>query len=209
MSYAVKEIFMSIQGEGHRTGRAAVFIRFSGCNLWDGREETRARARCRFCDTDFVGVGPDGGRFESPEDLATAAHNAWTGGARRRYVVLTGGEPLLQVDDALLRALHHRYFEVAVETNGTIEAPRRIDWLTVSPKLGTQLVQSTGQELKVVYPQLGFKPEVYDQLPFAHFFVQPMDGEHRDEHTKAALAFCLENPKWRLSTQTHKYIGVR
>jgi 7-carboxy-7-deazaguanine synthase (Cx14CxxC type) len=212
MSYAVKEIFYTLQGEGAQTGRAAVFCRFAGCNLWSGREEDRAAAVCQFCDTDFVGAeGPDGGRFADAEQLAARIEASWqadsSGG--KKFVVCTGGEPLLQLDRALIDALHARSFEVAVETNGTIAAPVGIDWLCVSPKAGAELVQRTGDELKLVYPQAGAPPESYAGLAFRHFFLQPMDGPLRQENTEQALRYCLEHPAWRLSLQTHKFLGIR
>ena len=212
MSYAVKEIFYTLQGEGAQTGRAAVFCRFAGCNLWSGREEDRAAAVCQFCDTDFVGAeGPDGGRFADAEELAARIDAAWTAvsSGGKKFVVCTGGEPLLQLDRPLIDALHARRFEVAVETNGTIAAPDGIDWLCVSPKAGAELVQRTGDELKLVYPQAGAPPESYAGLAFRHFFLQPMDGPLRQENTEQALRYCLEHPAWRLSLQTHKFVGIR
>ncbi len=211
MSYAVKEIFYTLQGEGANTGRPAVFLRFSGCNLWSGREEDREEAVCRFCDTDFVGMdGPGGGRFRSAPDLARAVAAAWPedAGGRPRFVVCTGGEPLLQLDDALLAALHAAGFEVAVETNGTLAPPPGIDWLTVSPKAGSRLRARRGDELKLVFPQEGAEPERFLQLEFRHFFLQPMDGPSRAANTAAALQYCLSHPRWRLSLQTHKLLGI-
>jgi 7-carboxy-7-deazaguanine synthase len=212
MNYAVNEIFYTLQGEGAQTGRAAVFCRFAGCNLWSGREEDRAAAVCQFCDTEFVGVdGADGGRFESAEQLAARIDETWravsSGG--KKFVVCTGGEPLLQLDGALIDALHARGFEVAVETNGTIAAPHGLDWLCVSPKAGAELVQRTGDELKLVYPQTGAPPESYAGLAFRHFFLQPMDGPLRQANTEQALRYCLDHPAWRLSLQTHKFVGIR
>ena len=208
MSYAVKEIYFTLQGEGAQTGRAAVFLRFAGCNLWSGREEDRATAVCRFCDTDFVGVdGPGGGRFADGAALAEAVAGFWPGGGRP-YVVCTGGEPLLQLDDALVAALHGRGFEVAVETNGTILAPAGIDWICVSPKAGADLVQTRGHELKLVYPQLDAEPSRFEHMDFLHFFLQPMDGPAREANTQAAIAYCRARPQWRLSLQTHKLIGI-
>jgi 7-carboxy-7-deazaguanine synthase len=213
VSYSVKEIYITLQGEGAQTGRAAVFLRFAGCNLWSGREADRASATCRFCDTDFVGVdGPGGGRFPDAPALATAVAAAWTapgpvGG--RPLVVCTGGEPLLQVDDALVAALHHEGFEVAVETNGTCSAPAGLDWITVSPKAGAELVLIAGHELKLVYPQPGAEPERYEGLAFAAFFLQPMDGPKRESNVASATAWCLSHPRWRLSLQMHKLIGLR
>jgi len=212
MSYAVKEIFYTLQGEGAQTGRAAVFCRFAGCNLWSGREKDRARAVCQFCDTEFAGVeGPDGGRFESAEELAGRIDERWQAGpsAGKKFAVCTGGEPLLQLDRPLIDALHARKFEVAVETNGTIAAPAGIDWLCVSPKAGAELVQTTGDELKLVFPQAGAPPQSYVELAFRHFFLQPMDGPLRQTNTDKALHYCLEHPAWRLSLQTHKCLGIR
>jgi 7-carboxy-7-deazaguanine synthase (Cx14CxxC type) len=212
MSYAVKEIFTTLQGEGAQTGRAAVFCRFAGCNLWSGREEDRAGAVCKFCDTEFVGVdGPDGGRFDSAEELAVRIGETWQAGpsAGKKFVVCTGGEPLLQLDRPLIDALHDREFEVAVETNGTIAAPTGIDWLCVSPKAGAELIQTTGDELKLVYPQAGAPPDNYIHLAFRHFFLQPMDGPLLQTNTDQALRYCLEHPAWRLSLQTHKFLGIR
>lgn len=233
MAYAVKELFKTLQGEGAQAGRAAVFCRFAGCNLWSGREEDRAEAACRFCDTDFVGIdGEGGGRFATAADLAEAIAATWsnagaTGGGDREggqgaapssapgvppsagaFVVFTGGEPLLQLDDALVAAVHARGFAIAVETNGTLKAPAGIDWICVSPKAGTDLAQSSGQELKLVFPQDGVDPAQLEGLDFSHFFLQPMDGPHRLAHTQAAVAYCLTHPRWRLSLQTHKMIGI-
>ena len=216
MSYGVKEIFYTLQGEGAQTGRAAVFCRFAGCNLWSGREEDRATAVCQFCDTEFVGVdGADGGRFASAEEFAARIEASWQAvssagpSAGKKFVVCTGGEPLLQLDRALIDALHARSFEVAVETNGTIAAPHGIDWLCVSPKAGAELVQRSGDELKLVYPQAGATPESYAGLAFRHFFLQPMDGPLLQDNTEQALRYCLEHPAWRLSLQTHKFVGIR
>ena len=210
MSYAVKEIFYTLQGEGAQTGRAAVFCRFAGCNLWSGRESDRADAICKFCDTDFVDVnGPGGGRFSTAGDLADAIADKWPAGSgQRRFVVCTGGEPLLQLDTSLIDALHTRHFEIAIETNGTIAAPPGIDWICVSPKAGASLMQTTGDELKVVFPQVEGNPLHFEQLDFRHFFVQPMDGPNRALNTELAVRFCLEHPKWRLSLQTHKILGI-
>src|SRR6476659_7631229 len=209
MSYAVHEIFYTLQGEGANTGRPAVFCRFAGCNLWTGREEDRASAICRFCDTEFVGTGgPGGGRFAA-ERLADAVAAAWPAGQRgRRFVVCTGGEPLLQLDAALLDALHQRGFEVAVETNGTVVPPDGIDWLCVSPKAASALVVERGDELKLVYPQEGAPPEQFEGLAFTHFYLQPMDGPAREANTASALRYCLDHPRWRLSLQTHKLLGI-
>jgi 7-carboxy-7-deazaguanine synthase len=210
MTYAVKEIFYTLQGEGANTGRAAVFCRFAGCNLWTGREEDRAEATCQFCDTDFVGTdGPGGGKFTSAEALAAAVAAAWPDTSlQRRFVVCTGGEPLLQLDDPLLRALHDQGFEVAVETNGTLPPPRGIDWLCVSPKAAAPLVVQAGDEIKLVFPQDGVDPAQFEQLAFQHFFLQPMDGPDLEANTAAALQYCLAHPRWRLSLQTHKLLGI-
>ena len=209
MSYAVKEIFLTLQGEGGQTGQAAVFCRFSGCNLWSGREADRATAACTFCDTDFVGMdGEGGGRFATPEALAQAVAARWRSESGPRWVVCTGGEPLLQLDEPLIRAFHAAGFQVAVETNGTLCAPPGIDWICVSPKAGADLVQREGQELKLVYPQAGVDPEAFEGLDFERFFLQPMDGPDRQANTEAAVAYCLRRPRWRLSLQTHKYIGL-
>ncbi len=209
-TYTVKELFYTLQGEGVHTGRAAVFCRFSGCNLWSGREADRATAVCRFCDTDFVGIGPDGGRFAGAEALAAAVDAAWPATAGgRKFVVCTGGEPLLQLDRAAIVALHARGFEVAVETNGTQPAPDELDWICVSPKIGSQLVQTRGHELKLVYPQIDGEPARFADLAFDHFFLQPMDGPDAATNTRAALEYCLRHPQWRLSVQTHKVVGIR
>jgi 7-carboxy-7-deazaguanine synthase (Cx14CxxC type) len=213
MPYAVKEIFYTLQGEGAQTGRPAVFCRFAGCNLWTGREEDRAEAVCRFCDTDFVGTdGPGGGKFATAEALAAAVAGAWpdSAGGAHRFVVCTGGEPLLQMDRELVQALHAEGFEVAVETNGTQEPPPGIDWLTVSPKAGAGLAVSRGDELKLIYPQeeAAAQPERFEGLEFRHFFLQPMDGPAREANTAAALRYCLSHPRWRLSLQTHKLLGI-
>jgi len=210
MSYAVKEIFYTLQGEGAQAGRAAVFCRFAGCNLWTGREADRATAVCKFCDTEFVGVdGTGGGKFERAEALADAVAREWPDTSQgKRFVVCTGGEPLLQMDSAFIDALHERGFEIAVETNGTIAAPVGVDWLCVSPKAGAELVQRRGSELKLVYPQAGFGPEQFEGLEFKSFFLQPMDGPDRDVNTKLAVEYCMEHPQWRLSLQTHKIVGI-
>jgi 7-carboxy-7-deazaguanine synthase len=209
MSYAVKEIFLTLQGEGGQAGRPAVFCRFAGCNLWSGREQDRASAVCTFCDTDFVGMdGPGGGRFATPDDLAAAVAAAWRGGPEGRLVVCTGGEPLLQLDPPLVAALKAQGFEIAVETNGTLPAPEGIDWVCVSPKADAPVVQTRGQELKLVYPQPGVDPARFEHLPFERFFLQPMDGPDRAANTEAAIAYCLAHPRWRLSVQTHKYLGI-
>jgi 7-carboxy-7-deazaguanine synthase (Cx14CxxC type) len=235
MTYAVKEIYYTLQGEGARTGRAAVFLRFAGCNLWTGLERDRASAVCKFCDTDFVGTdGPGGGKFASAADLARAVVEKWPrplrgvprhadvpaeGGPRNMldapqgdvvpYVVCTGGEPLLQIDDALIGALHAKGFEIGIETNGTLLPPAGIDWICVSPKAEAELNLTRGNELKLIYPQQGAGPERYAQLSFDHFFLQPMDNPARDANTRAATEYCLTHPQWRLSLQTHKLIGIR
>jgi len=215
MTYAVKELYSTLQGEGYHTGREAVFVRFAGCNLWTGHERDRGRAVCQFCDTDFVGVdGPGGGRFGSAHQLAEAAvrswEAAWQGSDHRHspFLVMTGGEPLLQVDDVLIDAFHDVGFEVAVETNGTMPAPATIDWICVSPKAGTVLAQRTGNELKLVFPQPGAEPARFVGLPFDHFFIQPMDGPDLDRNTQSAIDYCREHPLWQLSIQTHKYLGI-
>ena len=209
MTYSVKEIFLTLQGEGGQAGRAAVFCRFSGCNLWSGREADRQGAVCRFCDTDFVGTdGPGGGKFASAAALATAVAAAWRGAPESRLVVLTGGEPLLQLDEALVDALHAEGFSIALETNGTLPAPPGVDWICVSPKADAPLAQVTGQELKLVYPQAGVDPARFEALAFERFSLQPMDGPDRAAATRAAIAYCLEHPRWRLSLQTHKYLGI-
>jgi len=212
MTYSVKEIFYTLQGEGANTGRPAVFCRFAGCNLWSGREPHRDKAICQFCDTDFVGTeGPGGGKFKTPRDLAQAVAQAWPREAPSDpgpFVVCTGGEPLLQLDEKLLVSLHERGFEVAVETNGTRPAPAGLDWICVSPKAGTRLVLRSGSELKLVYPQVAAPPEDFEPLDFDHFYLQPMDGASRLENTRLAIRYCLEHPKWRLSLQTHKLLGI-
>jgi 7-carboxy-7-deazaguanine synthase len=210
VSYAVKEIFMTLQGEGAQAGRAAVFCRFAGCNLWSGREQDRQSATCRFCDTEFVGTdGTLGGRYASAEALADVISGQWAGQDADRFTVLTGGEPLLQVDAALIAALHGRGFEIAVETNGTIAPPDGLDWICVSPKARAELVIRQGHELKLVYPQDGARPEDFADLPFARFSLQPMDGPEIKENTARAIDYCLHHPKWRLSLQTHKTLGIR
>jgi 7-carboxy-7-deazaguanine synthase (Cx14CxxC type) len=209
MSYAVKEIFLTLQGEGGQAGRAAVFCRFAGCNLWSGREVDRASAVCTFCDTDFVGMdGEGGGRFDTPQALAEAVADKWPQGAKDRLVVCTGGEPLLQLDALLIAALHARGFEIAVETNGTLPAPEGIDWVCVSPKADAAVVQTRGQELKLVFPQLGVDPARFAGWDFERFFLQPMDGPDAAANTRATIAYCLAHPRWRLSLQTHKILGL-
>ena len=208
--YTVKEIFYTLQGEGFHAGRPAVFCRFAGCNLWSGREQDRATAVCTFCDTDFVGVGPDGGKFATAEALAEAVAARWPAGAGGQpFVVCTGGEPLLQLDEAAIGALHARGFEVAVETNGTQPAPAGLDWICVSPKADAALALTAGHELKLVYPQEKAPPERFAGLGFRHFYLQPMDGPDRVATTAAAVAYCLAHPQWRLSVQTHKALGIR
>ena len=212
MTYSVKEIFYTLQGEGAQAGRAAVFCRFSGCNLWTGREDDRSTAVCQFCDTDFVGTdGEGGGKFANATELATTIAATWPkppGVNIRPLVVCTGGEPLLQIDSELVRELHKIEFEIAIETNGTIKAPSGIDWICVSPKAGANLVQASGDELKLVYPQERASPEQYCDLNFRHFFIQPMDGPQISANEKSATTYCLENPQWRLSLQTHKHLGI-
>ena len=215
MSYSVKEIYYTLQGEGAQTGRPAVFLRLAGCNLWSGHEKDRESAVCPFCDTDFVGIdGPGGGRFRTADDLAEAVAAAWPGDSDARkasgrpLVVCTGGEPLLQLDEGAVTALHEEGFEVAIETNGTLEAPDGLDWICVSPKAGADLVQRQGDELKLVFPQEAAPPDSFEDLEFAHFFLQPMDGPRRAQNTKLAVEYCLAHPQWRLSLQTHKYLGI-
>ena len=210
MTYAVKEIFYTLQGEGMRAGRPAVFCRFAGCNLWSGREEDRAEAVCKFCDTQFVGTdGEGGGKFDGAAALARAIAAQWPGnGGGKRYVVFTGGEPLLQLDEALIDAVHGLQFEIAIETNGTIAAPAGVDWVCVSPKAGAPLVQTRGNELKLVYPQAGAEPERFQSLAFENFLLQPMWGERTAENMRQAARYCMAHPCWRLSVQTHKWIGI-
>jgi 7-carboxy-7-deazaguanine synthase len=208
--YTVKEIFYTLQGEGANTGMPAVFCRFSGCNLWTGHEKDRATAVCQFCDTNFVGVGPDGGKFPTPDALADAVAAQWPDDSpEHRFVVCTGGEPLLQLDEAAIDALHARGFRVAVETNGTQPAPPGIDWICVSPKSTAPLVLRSGHELKLVYPQADAQPERFATLDFEQFFLQPMDGPDREANTRAAIEYCAAHPRWRLSIQTHKLLGLR
>jgi len=209
MSYAVKEIYYTLQGEGANAGRPAVFLRFAGCNLWTGREADRERAVCRFCDTEFVGTdGPGGGSFADAESLARTVTGAWQGEATSQFVVCTGGEPLLQLDGPAIESLHRAGFTVAVETNGTQPVPPGIDWVCVSPKADAPLVVTHGDELKLVYPQEGGEPDRYAGLAFTHFFLQPMDGPDRERNTQLSMAYCLSHPRWRLSLQTHKYLGI-
>jgi 7-carboxy-7-deazaguanine synthase len=209
--FAVKEIFYTLQGEGHHTGRAAVFCRFAGCNLWTGLEKDRAEAICDFCDTDFVGVdGEGGGRFASARALAEAIDALWRRhGQGKKFVVCTGGEPLLQMTEDFVRALHERGFEVAIETNGTQRPPPGIDWICVSPKANADLVLTSGNELKLIFPQVGAEPAKYEDLDFTHFFLQPMDGLERERNTQLAVNYCLEHPQWRLSLQTQKVLGIK
>ena len=210
MTYSVKEIYYTLQGEGAQTGRAAVFCRFTGCNLWSGREEDRVQAVCTFCDTDFVGTdGPGGGKFDTPQKLAAAASGHWPAESRdSRLVVCTGGEPLLQLDEALVNAFHAEGFEVAVETNGTLPAPSGLDWICVSPKADAQVVLTRGSELKLVYPQATAMPERFESLEFDNFFLQPMDGPDVERNTRRAIEYCKQHPRWRLSLQTHKLLGI-
>jgi len=213
MIYSVKEIYYTLQGEGAHSGRAAVFLRFAGCNLWSGRERDRASAVCRFCDTQFVGTdGPGGGKFRSAVDLALAVRRYWPSDVKdaRPYVVCTGGEPLLQLDAAAIEALHNAGFEIGVETNGTVRAPAGIDWICVSPKAAAALLQTGGDELKLVYPQedAAAQPENFVDLPFSHRFLQPLDDERREANTRAVVEYCLRDPRWKISLQTHKIIGI-
>lgn len=210
MTYSVKEAFLTLQGEGMNTGRPAVFLRFAGCNLWSGREADRGTAVCRFCDTDFVGTdGDGGGRFDNAGLLAAHVARLWGHGAGGRFVVCTGGEPLLQLDAALIDALHEAEFQIAVETNGTLPVPAGVDWVCVSPKAGAPLAVEKGDELKLVFPQDGADPSHFERLGFAHFLLQPMDGSERARNTRLAVEFCKAHPRWRLSLQTHKLIGIR
>lgn len=209
MTYSVKEMFYTLQGEGARAGRPSVFVRFAGCNLWSGREEDRAEAVCKFCDTQFVGTdGDGGGKFQTAEALACAAAALWPGGGAP-YVVCTGGEPTLQLDAPLIDALHTAGFEIAIETNGTLPTPAGVDWICVSPKANTEIVQTHGHELKLVFPQANVEPSRFEALAFTHFYLQPMDSSERNENTRAAIAYCLAHPHWRLSVQTHKDLGLR
>ena len=207
--YAVKEIFKTLQGEGGQAGRTAVFCRFTGCNLWSGREEDRHTATCQFCDTDFVGMdGENGGRFPSAAALVDVIERVWDGDQARRFVVCTGGEPLLQLDAALIDELHRRHFYIAVETNGTIAAPAGLDWICVSPKAGADLVQKTGDELKLIFPQQNSDPQTFTALDFRQFWLQAMDGPNLQANLQGAIAYCLQHPAWRLSLQTHKMLGI-
>lgn len=209
MTYVVKECFLTLQGEGVQAGSRAVFLRFAGCNLWSGREQDRADAQCKFCDTDFVGTdGEGGGKFASAAELAAHVESMWGAGEEQRLVVITGGEPMLQLDDALVDALHRRGFRVAVETNGTLPAVGGLDWICVSPKAGTEVVQREGDELKLVWPQPGIDPAALESWGFDHFLVQPMDCEEREAAREAAIALAMDRPKWRLSLQAHKVIGL-
>lgn len=211
MTYSVKEIFYTLQGEGANAGRPAVFCRFSGCNLWSGREEDRLQAICQFCDTSFVGTdGSGGGKFTSAENLAYAISTAWLPtDHEHRFVVLTGGEPLLQVDEPLIEALHRQGFTIAIETNGTIPVPKEIDWICVSPKAGSNLLVTKGDEIKLVYPQIGTAPELFNKLEFRHFFLQPMDNASQKSNIQFAMHYCLDHPQWHLSLQTHKVLQIR
>ncbi|TDR32725.1 7-carboxy-7-deazaguanine synthase [Hydromonas duriensis] len=207
--YTVKEIFYTLQGEGAQAGRAAVFCRFSGCNLWNGREDDRLISLCTFCDTDFIGTGQDGGKFATAEALASRIGSTWKGEGGVPYVVFTGGEPLLQLDKALIELMHGMGFEVGVESNGTIAAPTGIDWLCVSPKGSAKLVQTSGQELKLVYPQLNAQPELFENLDFKHFYIQPLDDRAGINNTQVCIEYCMAHPQWQLSLQTHKLTGIR
>jgi 7-carboxy-7-deazaguanine synthase len=210
MSYAVKEMFLTLQGEGVQAGRRAVFVRFAGCNLWSGREQDRATAVCRFCDTEFVGTdGDGGGKFVDAAALASAVAGKWGPGQALRYTVLTGGEPMLQIDPPLIDALHAKGFEIGVESNGTIAAVAGIDWLCISPKAGSTVVQRSGNELKLVWPQAGSDPDAMEDWAFDHFLVQPMDCANAEAARDAAIAFVMERPRWRLTTQAHKMLGLR
>lgn len=211
MTYSVKEIFYTLQGEGAQAGRPAVFCRFAGCNLWSGLEKDRSTAVCTFCDTDFVGTNGDGGgKFVTPQALATAVSKCWPNGdtSGKRFVVCTGGEPLLQLDEQLIDALHSEGFEIAVETNGTQPAPRGLDWICVSPKAEAPVVIEVGDEIKLVFPQKNAQPERFQSLQFRHFFIQPMDGPEQARNTKLAIDYCLQHPQWSLSIQTHKLLGI-
>ena len=208
--YTIKEIYYTIQGEGFHTGRSAVFVRFSGCNLWTGHEKDRENAICNFCDTDFIGTdGPGGGKFQTPNDLVKNVVSKWPSRSKeKRFVVFTGGEPLLQMDEELINVLHFNKFEIAIETNGTVKAPKNIDWVCVSPKAGSNLIITKGNELKLVYPQHGIDPSQYENLNFDHFSLQPMDNENLNENIQKTIKYCHEHPLWRLSLQTHKFVGI-
>ena len=208
--YTIKEIYYTIQGEGFHTGRSAVFVRFSGCNLWSGHEKDRENAICNFCDTDFIGTdGPGGGKFQTPNDLVKNVVSKWPSRSKeKRFVVFTGGEPLLQMDEELINVLHFNKFEIAIETNGTVKAPKNIDWVCVSPKAGSDLIITKGNELKLVYPQHGIDPSQYENLNFDHFSLQPMDNENLNENIQKTIKYCHEHPLWRLSLQTHKFVGI-
>ena len=208
--YTIKEIYYTIQGEGFHTGRSAVFVRFSGCNLWSGHEKDRENAICNFCDTDFIGTdGPGGGRFQTPDDLVENILSKWPSRSiEQRFVVFTGGEPLLQMNEELINVLHFNKFEIAIETNGTVNAPKNIDWVCVSPKAGSDLIITKGNELKLVYPQHGIDPSQYENLNFDHFSLQPMDNENLNENIQKTIKYCHEHPLWRLSLQTHKFVGI-
>ena len=209
MAYSIKELYLTLQGEGAHSGRPAVFCRFTGCNLWSGREQDRPTAICRFCDTDFLGTdGDHGGRFETAQDLAETVAALWTG-TGNPYVVCTGGEPLLQLDELLIKALHEEGLEIAVETNGTIPVPAGIDWVCVSPKANTKIIVTSGDELKLVYPQLGADPQQFEHLDFSHFYLQPMDGPRLEQNREMAIRHCQNHGRWRLSTQMHKLLGIR
>ncbi|GLR16630.1 7-carboxy-7-deazaguanine synthase [Portibacter lacus] len=208
MKYAVKEIFYTLQGEGAHSGRPAVFLRFSGCNLWSGREEDRYKAICQFCDTDFWGTdGHNGGKYTA-EELATFVNDLWPENAGHKYIVCTGGEPLLQLNSALIKELHYHGFEIAIETNGTLPVPEGVDWVCMSPKANTEIVVTKGSEIKIVFPQKGINPKDFEQFDFEHYFIQPMDSEEQEENILQSILFCKENPRWRVSVQTHKILGI-
>jgi len=209
MNYKIKEIFLTLQGEGAMTGRVAIFCRFSGCNLWSGREEDRSKAICKFCDTDFWGMDGTFGGIYTKNELAKFVNELWPIEKNNKYIVCTGGEPLLQLDYELVDAFQSFGFEVAIETNGTIEAPKNINWICVSPKANTEILQRKGNEIKIVFPQIGINPTDYEQLNFEHFYIQPMDNEKKNENIRKSIDFCLANPKWKLSVQSHKIIGIR
>ena len=207
--FKVKEIYYTLQGEGARSGRPAVFCRFSGCNLWSGKEKDRQKAICKFCDTDFFGVnGPGGGNFKDEDQITFSINSFWPENLENKYVVLTGGEPALQINERLIENLHSSGFEIAIETNGTLSIPKGIDWITVSPKFGTTLKVRSGDELKLIFPQEEMNPEKFEKMDFTNFFLQPMDGKKKTINTQKTIKFCLENPLWNLSLQTHKYIGI-